>query len=108
MEQWKEIKGYEGYYEVSNTGLIKSSKGIRKVRKRKYISITLVKQGVFKTHTVHRLVAIAFIENPNNYECVMHIDNNPHNNCVDNLQWGTYQMNNKQTVLDGRWKNGYS
>ena len=106
--EWKQIKGYEGYYEVSDTGLIKSSNGIRKVRERKYISITLIKDTVFKTHYVHRVVATAFIDNPNNYKCVMHLDNNTHNNCVSNLQWGTHQMNNKQTVIDGRWKNGYS
>jgi len=106
--EWKEIIGYEGLYEVSNTGLVKCAKGIRKLRERDYVSITLIKNGIFKTHNVHRLVATAFIENPNNYPLVMHKDNNTHNNCVDNLQWGTYHMNNKQTVLDGRWKNGYS
>ena len=55
-----------------------------------------------KWYKAHRLVALAYIPNPNNYPIVMHKDNNPLNNHVDNLMWGTYSMNNLQCSREGR------
>ena len=78
MEEWRDIKGYEGLYQVSNLGRIKSLKSnygrprikILKLKKRKdgYIEINLHKNGVIKTFRVHQLVARSFIDNPNNLE----------------------------------------
>lgn len=55
-----------------------------------------------KWYKAHRLVAMAYIPNPNNYPIVMHLDNNPLNNHIDNLQWGTHSMNNLQCSREGR------
>ena len=94
-EQWLPIEGYEDY-EVSNYGRVKSL-GNDKTRKEKilkpntnkdgYQLVQLWKDGKPKTFQVHRLVAIAFIPNPNNYEQVNHKDENKCNNHVDNLEW---------------------
>ncbi len=91
MEIWKDIKGYEGLYQVSNFGNVRSVKrnivlsaGTR-CDGRKYV--TLCKNGKCKTFKIHRLVAIAFIPNLNNYKEVNHKDENPSNNYVGNLEW---------------------
>ena len=120
QEIWKDAPGFEEYYEISTTGKVKSKdryvkhnygglkllkgKLRRLVKKGKYINIDLYPTG--KQVSVHRLVAEAFISNPNNYPLVMHKDNNTENNNVDNLMWGTYSMNAKQCVKDKRHK-GY-
>lgn len=95
-EIWKDIKGYEGLYQVSNLGRVKSLKvsKIKSERIRKsyqqssgYISIVLCKNGKAVNHKVHRLVASAFIDNPNNLPEINHKDENKANNKVDNLEW---------------------
>ena len=105
-EIWKDIKGYEGLYKVSNLGKIKSLK--RNINKRKcdeiikkpsilpkgYLQMALCKNGNTKYTSIHRLVAEAFIPNPYNLPCVNHKDNNPQNNVVSNLEWITYKDNN--------------
>ncbi len=109
-EIWKDIPGYETYYQVSNLGRIKSlerfariGNGYRKVReriRRTYIAglgykmITLKMSGVkSKMHTVHRFVATCFIPNPNNYPEVNHIDGNKLNAKASNLEWVTHSQN---------------
>lgn len=93
---WKPVVGYEGLYEVSNTGLVKSlncynykEPRLMKLGKRRdgYLSVGLSKNNRTKTKTVHRLVAEAFIPNPNNLEMVNHKDENRTNNNVENLEW---------------------
>lgn len=98
IEQWKTIFDYPDY-EVSNLGRVRSLKfGKEKllnpgINKYGYINVNLCKNGEAKNHKVHRLVAQAFIPNPNNYPEVNHKDENKQNNCVDNLEWCTSQYN---------------
>ena len=110
-EIWKDIKGYEGLYQVSNLGRVKSlerydsynRKVDEKILKTKenlgYIYVNLHKNGIQKGYKVHRLVAEAFIPNPNNKPCVDHINTIKDDNRADNLRWVTYKenMNNPAT-----------
>lgn len=109
-EIWKPIPGYEGYYEVSNTGKVKSvtriimrSNGRPQTWYGKikcassdelgYQRVDLRKEGSHKKELVHRLVAMAFLPNPDNLPIVNHKDENPSNNNVDNLEWCTQDYN---------------
>ena len=102
-ENWKAIAGYEGIYEVSDMGRVKSL-GNDKYRKEKilkprkntggYPYVNLYKDGKRKTITVHRLVAKAFIPNHNNLETVNHKDEVKTNNVADNLEWMSQRDNN--------------
>ena len=92
METWKAIAGYEGLYEVSNQGRVRSMKyGKEKILKQGktngYLHVCLFKDGYGKTIRVHRLVAETFIPNPNNLETVNHKDEVKTNNIVSNLEW---------------------
>ena len=107
-EIWKDIKVYEGKYQVSNLGNIKNlnhlnSKKIKimclKKHKKGYFQIELHKNNISKTFLVHRLVAEAFIPNPNNYPIINHIDLNKNNNCVDNLEWCNQSQNMKHSYI---------
>ena len=110
MEIWKDVVGYEGYYQVSNLGNIKSltreivySDGHMQTVKGKklhphltkhgYLLVGLNKNNIKKRKHVHDLVAEAFIENPLGLEEVNHKDYNKGNNCVDNLEWITHEDN---------------
>lgn len=100
-EIWKDIPEYEGLYQVSNLGRIKSlynyrggnSILIQRVKK-DYLTIGLRKKGIRKWHQVHRLVASAFIPNINNLKQVNHKDENKLNNKVENLEWCSAKYNN--------------
>jgi hypothetical protein len=96
METWMPINGYEGVYEVSDKGDVKSL--ARKIilkpsEKSIYPQVNLSKGGSYKTFKIHRLVAGAFIENHYNLEQVNHIDGNKKNNNVANLEWVTRSDN---------------
>lgn len=102
-EVWKDIVGYEGKYQISNYGNVKSLNYKNSGEKRKlklikdkngYLTISLRKNGKLKICKAHRLVAQAFIPNPGNYPIINHKDENPSNNYVDNLEWCTYKYNN--------------
>lgn len=98
-EIWKDVPGYEGLYRVSNMGRVKRVASDRILLydcsdKRGYLRVTLCKYGKTKRHLVHRLVAFAFIPNPYGYRCVNHLDENPLNNCVENLEWCSHKINN--------------
>ena len=101
QEIWKDIKGYEGIYQVSNLGKVKSlnykrgkhEKEIKQaLNSRGYLEVGLF-NGKVKTHRVHRLVAQTFIPNPENKDEVNHIDGNKKNNAVSNLEWNTSKEN---------------
>lgn len=116
-ENWKPIKGYEGYYEVSDIGRVKSvarkiSNGHGLVEKNErfllpnvlakgYLQVTLYKDKARKCFQVHRLVASAFIENKENYPQVNHINGNKQDNRVCNLEWCDNSMNQLHA-----WKTG--
>lgn len=89
-EIWRDIEGYEGY-QVSNLGRVKSLKfgkeQILKVKKDRYLRIGLCKDGKQKFYMVHRLVALAFLPNPENLPEINHIDEDKTNNRVENLEW---------------------
>lgn len=103
-EQWRDVIGYEGLYQVSNHGRVKSFKRRGNNRDRimkpfrtslngSYRCVSLHKGGVDKRMSVHRLVATAFHPNPRSYAEVNHKDGNPANNHVDNLEWVSRSQN---------------
>lgn len=107
-EVWKDIEGYEGLYQVSTLGRVKSlarervskdkilkSSGVR------YKLVCLYKSGIVKYVKVHRLVANAFISNPENKPQVNHKDGNKFNNSVSNLEWATSKENCIHAVQTG-------
>ncbi len=105
-EQWKVIEGFD-LYEISTTGKIRNAKGriLKPVDNGKgYLKFTLKQNGRNQREYVHRLVAVAFIPNPENKPFVNHIDNDPSNNCVDNLEWCTHQENMDWMNRQGRAK----
>ena len=128
-EIWKYIEGYEGLYEVSSYGRVRSlgqfvnhnygGYAYRKGRilkpglgSRGYLSVTLSKNGIQKNYSVHRLVAQAFIENPDNLPQVNHKDEDRTNNNVTNLEWcdAKYNVNYGNRLnkfYDSRIKSGY-
>lgn len=103
QEIWKDIQGYEGLYQVSNLGRVRRLHKDYRCSKYKIISIKKQNNGYYrvclskynknKYFWIHRLVAQAFIPNPNNYPIVNHKDENPQNNVFSNLEWCTHKYN---------------
>lgn len=122
-EIWKDVKGYEGKYQVSNLGRVKSldriieqyngykkftylKKGriLKSKVKNSYDSVVFSVNGKHKCRMVHRLVAEAFIENPKNLPEVNHKDGNKSNPHYDNLEWCTSSENQKHACITGLQK----
>ena len=115
---WKPIPGFEGYYEASNEGNIRSvdhevpflAKGYIKTKRLikgkvltkhlrgKYYFVILYKYGVKQPFLVHRLIALTFIQNPDNKPCVDHRNGNTFNNSAENLRWATFSENSLNPV----------
>jgi hypothetical protein len=115
MEEWKDIAGYEGLYQVSNLGRVKTMERLRigtnpysaeytrcykeKVLKSltgrtEYLSVNLYNDGTSKTYNIHRIVGLTFIPNPNNHKEIDHINQNKHDNRLENLRWATRSEQN--------------
>lgn len=108
-EVWKDIQGYEGIYQVSNLGNVRSldrvsehrvsgkitlkGKNVAKSFNGNYLLVNLSKEGKIKRPMIHKLVAETFIPNPQGLPCVNHKDENKLNNEVSNLEWCTYKYN---------------
>lgn len=101
-EEWRPIKDYEGLYEVSNFGRVKSlcagrwkNTMLRKPQPTQngYMAVMLKKSGKVRQITIHRLVAIAFLDNPDGLREVNHKDEDKKNNRADNLEWCTRKYN---------------
>lgn len=103
--RWCDIPDFEGLYQISDQGEVFSVKTNRllslKPSKNGYVYVGLRKDGNTSWKRVHRLVAMCFVDNPNNYDIVMHLDNNKSNNVYTNLKWGTISENTKQAFEDG-------
>lgn len=112
MEIWKDIKGYEGLYAISNMGKVKSFSnwvdiGLGRkqfkperilkagVASNGYYTVSLCKKSLQITRTIHSLIGEAFIPNPKGVRCVNHKDGNKLNNNVENLEWVTDSENHK-------------
>lgn len=114
-EEWAPIIGYEGTYEVSNMGRVRSLRRLNNYRNRAgkndqrviggrimrpqkqktgYLFVALSKDGKAKAFRIHRLVAAAFVDNPHGLPEVNHIDEDKTNNCADNLEWCDHSYNN--------------
>ena len=102
FEEWRDIAGYEGKYQVSSLGNVRAMNYHREGRcqvlkpamdKYGYLKLLLCKNGKHKNHSVHRLVAEAFITNAEGLEQVNHRDENKANNAVSNLEWCTAKEN---------------
>lgn len=121
MEIWKDIRGYEGIYVVSNHGRVASLNRVQKDKNGNdkrykgkmllpqpnssgYLRVHLKRDGVMKYYFVHRLVALHFVENPNISEntIVNHLDSNYMNNAASNLEWTTYKGNMEHAKVRGR------
>lgn len=114
-EEWRDIPGWEGSYQVSNQGRVKS---VRRTLTRSnnvvvhlseklinahisgspYLTVGLYKDNKEHTYSIHKLVALAFVPNPEGLPEIDHIDNNPRNNCADNLRWVTSRENTAHRI----------
>ena len=110
-EIWKDIEGYEGLYQISTLGRVRSLRKFDELNNifvmkpnasNRYYKISLSKNGKTKYFFVHRLVAQAFIPNPDNLSLVNHKDCNKLNNCVSNLEWCDYKYNNNYANINAK------
>ena len=104
-EIWRDVVGFEGVYQVSNTGIVRriypnKTKTLKQCKaggrtNKEYLYVNMSAKGKYRSSSVHRLVAEAFIPNPEGLPQVNHKDEDKFNNCVDNLEWCTASYNNR-------------
>lgn len=116
---FKDIPNFEGEYQATNDGRIWSLKSkkflsqqLKGPKGKQYYYVCLCKDGYKSCHRVNRLMALTFIKNPNRLPCVNHKDCNKLNNNAENLEWCTYEENNKyndriEKSVQTRKENGY-
>ena len=102
---FEDIKGYEGIYRINRNGDVLGIKRGKILKTRYgtggYKQLGLCKDSQVKFYLVHRLLALQFLENPENKRCVDHIDRNKQNNCLDNLRWATNRENSGNVSVKG-------
>lgn len=104
MEIWADIKSYEGLYQISNHGFVKSlitNKILKPKISSEYYAVNLYKNEICTTRRIHRLVAMHFIDNPENKPQVNHKDADKLNNHVSNLEWSSRNENMKHAFDNG-------
>ena len=120
-EEWRDIEGYEGKYQISNKGRVKSlnyrnsgKEGLMKPYKNEggYLKVNLKGKDKYKLLSIHRLVANAFIPNPENKPCINHKSENKTENFVENLEWVTHRENNNwgtriERIIKANKKSGH-
>ena len=108
-EIWKDLEGFDYHYQVSNLGRVRNvdSGNVFKLSftSNRYLRVMLKIGGRFKSFRVHRLVAQAFVQNPNNYNEVNHINHIRHDNRAENLEWINHIQNMKGCQNGGRKRN---
>ena len=111
-EEWRDIAGYGGKYQVSSYGNVRKRNKDRRApfahflkpsanNNAGYLKVCLYHNGISKNCAIHRLVAEAFVENPTRKPCVNHKDGNKKNNLATNLEWVTYSENSRHAVATG-------
>ena len=117
-EEWRPVVGWEGMYEVSSFGEVRSKSRVMKtksgqVRKKTgktlagyvdvngYRFVTLYRGGSYQRKAIHRMIAESFIDNPKDLPWVLHRDDNPRHNKLDNLRWGTPSENTRDSIRNG-------
>lgn len=105
---WKDIPNYENLYEINEIGTIRNKKRNKIIRtsinEKGYVKVVLSKDNKQHKTGVHRLVALTFIPNPNNYKEVNHIDENKQNNNINNLEWCSRKQNIEHSIKSGKFK----
>ena len=103
MESWKVIYDFPNY-EISNYGNVRNNTKIVKAVPNKHgYNVVVLCNGIRKSVNIHRLVAAAFIPNPENKPCIDHIDGNRANNHADNLRWVTVKENQNNPITKSKW-----
>lgn len=104
IEEWRPVRGYETRYEVSNLGRVRNADGhvLKPIKRRGYLCLNFCVNGVRKDIKIHRLVAEAFIQNPDELPFINHKDEDKENNAAWNLEWCTAQYNNNYGTRNQR------
>lgn len=121
IEEWRDIPRFEGFYQASNLGRIRSldrlvtfngtraeRKGVilRPAQRNNYAFVLLSIEGRKKAYSIHRLIVTTFIPNAENYPCVNHIDCDKSNNNLLNLEWCTSKQNSEHAVVNNKYRKG--